>query len=166
MAITKIQSESLNLTDDYTFTGKLSGHMSPSFMAISNTNQTISNATLTKLQFADEQWDTNSAYSTTDHRFTVPTGYAGKYFFKSHFLIQSGDDKEYYMYLYKNGSQVLYTLGKEVTGGGAGNAMASTSATLDLSVGDYIEAFGYHSTGVSKNSYSGYNIFTGYRIGN
>ena len=137
----------------------------PTFMALSNTNQSIPNSTLTKLQFADEQWDTNSAYSTTDHRFTVPTGYAGKYFFKAHFLIQSGDDKEYYLYLYKNGSLVTYTLGKEVTGGGAGNAMASTSATLDLIVGDYIEAYGYNGTGVAKNSYSGYNIFTGFRIG-
>ena len=41
MAILKATSESLDLTDDYTFTGKLSGHNYPAFLAYRDTFQNV-----------------------------------------------------------------------------------------------------------------------------
>jgi hypothetical protein len=56
----------------------------PAFHVFLNGNQTISNSTLTKINFNTELFDTNSAYdNSTNYRFTVPSGYAGKYLIQS-----------------------------------------------------------------------------------
>ena len=47
-----------------------------------NQSQSVSDNTLTKVQLDDEYFDTDSAFdATTNYRFTVPSGKAGKYFF-------------------------------------------------------------------------------------
>ena len=47
----------------------------PSFYAALTSNQTISDNTITKIQFNTEVWDTDSAYdNSTNYRFTVPGG--------------------------------------------------------------------------------------------
>ena len=54
MAITKIQSESLNLADDYTFTGTIAGageSNTPAFVSYVGSNQSISDRTNTKVNF-------------------------------------------------------------------------------------------------------------------
>ena len=54
MAITKIQSESLNLADTYDFTGTVTGAggvNTPAFSAYISSNQSIPNTTFTKIQF-------------------------------------------------------------------------------------------------------------------
>ena len=52
----------------------------PSFSA-EGTGLTVANSTDTKVVGATENFDTDSAYSTSTGRFTVPTGQAGKYFY-------------------------------------------------------------------------------------
>ena len=86
---------------------------SPAFRAIrTSSNQTISNATTTKIQFNGEDFDTDSAFdSSTNYRFTVPSGEAGKYFFNMRVLVNSfsgGTGAGYYIkpMIYKNGSVV------------------------------------------------------------
>jgi hypothetical protein len=60
MAITKIQSESLNLSDNYDFTGTVTGAggvNTPAFLAFrSGANQTISASTETVVQFNSENF--------------------------------------------------------------------------------------------------------------
>ena len=78
MAIDKIQSESINLADNFAFTGTVSGaggNNKPAFMAKPDGNISISNDTVTKLLFATEDFDTDSDYASS--RFTPTT--AGKY---------------------------------------------------------------------------------------
>ena len=80
MAITKIQSESLNLSDNYDFTGTVTGAggvNTPAFLANLSGNQSIPDTTATVLQFNTEVFDTDSMYDTSTYRFT-PT-VAGKY---------------------------------------------------------------------------------------
>ena len=83
MAITKLQAESLNLADDFTFTGTVAGaggNNKPAFQATMSADQTLSDNTLTKIQFNQETFDTDGCYDpTTNYRFTPTT--AGKYFF-------------------------------------------------------------------------------------
>ena len=52
----------------------------PSFSA-EGSGLTVANSTWTELVGATENFDTDSAYSTSTGRFTVPTGQAGKYYF-------------------------------------------------------------------------------------
>ena len=85
MAIDKIQSESINLADNFAFTGTVTGAggvNTPAFQGYySSSYQTVSDNTDTKLTIDTEEFDTDSAIDTSTYRFTVPSGKAGKYFF-------------------------------------------------------------------------------------
>ncbi len=83
MAITKIQSESMNLADTYNFSGTVTGAggvNTPAFMAYLSSDQNISNGVYTKVQCDTELYDTDNAYdNSSNYRFTPQT--AGKYYF-------------------------------------------------------------------------------------
>ena len=53
----------------------------PAFSVWLDSTQAVANTTATKIIFNDEDYDTDSAYDTSNGRFTVPTGKAGKYVF-------------------------------------------------------------------------------------
>ena len=51
------------------------------FLLIFQRDQSVSNATVTKINLNVESFDTDDAFdSSTNYRFTVPTGSDGKYF--------------------------------------------------------------------------------------
>jgi hypothetical protein len=80
MAIDKIQSESINLADNFAFTGTVTGAGNTPdkfFQAYHDTAQSISTGTLTKLNYATELFDTDSKYDTSTSRYTP--GETGKY---------------------------------------------------------------------------------------
>ena len=55
--------------------------MYPAFGASVTSDQVITASTWTKIEFDNEILDTNNAYDpTTNYRFTVPSGQAGKYY--------------------------------------------------------------------------------------
>ena len=81
MAITKIQSESLNLADTYDFTGTVTGageNNTPIVRAFPSSNQTVSYNSYTTIVFDTEIVDTDNAFAS--NTFTVPSGKGGKYF--------------------------------------------------------------------------------------
>ena len=127
------------------------GDNTPSFSAYGTSDQTVSNATETKVQFGTEDHDTDNAFSS--NRFTVPSGEGGKYFITSSVMLnatQNADLREGYLRLYKNGSAMtdpwyMSLFGYQSGGSSASGQMATPtiSATLTLSAGDYIEVFGY-----------------------
>ncbi len=82
MAITKIQSESLNLADTYAFTGTVTGAggvNTPAFEAVLTASTTINHDTNTKVNLNTEIFDTDNMYdNSSNYRFT-PT-IAGKYY--------------------------------------------------------------------------------------
>jgi len=147
-----------------TISGAIS--MVPAFEAYNSGNQSLSDATATKLEFDTEVYDTNSAYSS--NRFTP--GVAGKYFIysKSHF--GTGSDTTLircYYYIYKNGSSYAMTNFDTRAGGNFRVLPNHISATLDLNATDYIEIYAY--VDVSSGSITGPNsgekqLFGGYRI--
>jgi len=59
----------------------IGGTNTPSFSAyLSNdSDQSISDSTSTKIQFDAERFDTAGAFDTSNYKFTVPSGQAGKY---------------------------------------------------------------------------------------
>ena len=80
------------------------GTNTPAFHARLSSNQSISDATVTKVQFDTELFDTNNTYdNSTNYRFTP--GVAGKYVLTSMVQIQNcGNESLYYVRIYKNGS--------------------------------------------------------------
>jgi len=91
-----------------TGTVMVSGNM-PAFSAYKNTNQTLSNATTTKVTFQVENFDTANCFdNTTNYRFT-PT-VAGYYQINATVLFNASAinrNMVYILFLYKNGAVYL-----------------------------------------------------------
>ena len=128
------------------FVSGVGGVNTPAVMAYSNSNQTISNNTLTKVEFDAEEFDTDNAFDKdTNYRFTVPSGKAGKYYIHaSLYLYGNNNDERLKAFdIYKNGASVRRTehFSQNSTGRSSGGN-TSNSAVLDLAESDYIEIYG------------------------
>ena len=166
MAITKIQSESLNLADDFAFTGTITGaggNMKPAFHADLSSNQNISQSVVTKVQFNSEVLDTDNCYdNSTNYRFTPTT--AGKYFvyLVTRLSWNSGGNGTINCYIYKNGSQQFRgvlncstTLYGTVTVSGIINMNGSS---------DYLEGFAEYNASLPMVTGGGTSHFGAYKI--
>jgi hypothetical protein len=123
------------------------GVNTPNFFARLDSNQTgITNEVWTKVSLANEVYDSDNAFdSTTNYRFTVPSGKAGKYFFQFSIYAAAGDNalNRLHIALYKNGSTILTGAINDWTNQAFRNSqMYSSSGVIDLTDGDYIELYG------------------------
>jgi len=147
----------------------------PIFKVNRSSNQSISHNTRTKIQWNNEVFDADNVFdSSTNHRFTVPSGKAGKYFFYLQIMVGSfsgstSSHKFVNAEIDVNGS--ISAKGSEpfhITGGN--DFYSRLSTTLDLSVSDYVETYIYQDNNDSsaKNVYGASNnyfsYFTGFRI--
>ena len=175
MAILKATSESLDLTDDYTFTGKLSGHMSPAFFVTRTSSQTIDDETTTTVQFNNSILDTNSGYSTSTYKYTIPV--AGKYYIYSAVQANSPGNTDgferFYLKLNKNSDVEIGQSYYDQRNNPGFFSTLYISNTHDLSVNDtiYITAFIDVTNGGSNPQLQGasspkaISCFGAYRIG-
>jgi len=159
MAITKIQSESLNLSDTYDFTGTVTGAggvNTPMVYVQSNSGTTCTNNTFTKITLDNEIIDTDNLFSSS--RFTVSSGYEGKYLIVWQISFNHTElQKAVIGGIYKNGSIIAY--GQDQSAKGSNHTMiVRTSIITDLTTNDYIEFYGRHDTGSDKDHNS--NIYT------
>jgi predicted PurR-regulated permease PerM len=145
----------------------------PAFFAYRTTSdQSITQDTATKIQFQTELYDTNLAYDTSNYRFTVPAGQAGKYYLHSHAWLRGTDVSmmNYFMFFfYKNGN-AFWCDHTNFTNSDIRSFGANISATVDLSVGDYIEVYarininsgnpqiGQAESGAPTTWFSGYKL--------
>ena len=127
--------------------GGLSGQNYPAFQASLSSAQSLSDDASTKVQFDTELFDTDSAYdSSTNYRFTVPSGKAGKYYFYS---MCSGlgdgsnqDVLDFQLAFFVNGSRNNYSYMTPEAVTPAWRYVSITLAkVLDLSDGDYVEVY-------------------------
>jgi len=147
----------------------------PAWDARASINQTgLSNGGWTKVQFDTEIFDTDSAYDTTNDKFVVPAGKAGKYFITSFAKINNG-----------TGGYTLMGTGMRITVNGANRKQSilfakntaptvyaegkGVSCVLDLSVSDYVEVYAYYQdttgvTGSITGSTDYDTFFTGFKL--
>ena len=145
MSITKIQSESLNLADDYTFTGTVTGAGEsnvPAFNVNLDTNTNISHDTPTLVPYNNKILDTDNCYSTSTYRFT-PT-VAGKYFiFASNRFSTGTDIDNIWIALRKNDSEI-----KRVYSRHEWYETIALNFIVDMNgTTDYLNVYCYHSLG-------------------
>ena len=143
-----------------TVTGALTN--TPAFAARLGSNQTISNNSLTKLAFDTEDLDTNSAYDTSNYRFTVPSGQAGTYVITLNCGANTGSDFEpMYGAIFLNGAVSQYGYGRNEY-----YDSRNLTRQLVLSVGDYVEAYLYQNSGgnVTVQTDSATSNFFGYKL--
>ena len=148
------------LRGDNTF-ASAGGANTPAFYVNKNNSQSLSANTTTKIQFDDEVFDTASAYdNSTNYRFTVPSGQAGKYFIHACLRIDSAvDTDDFNIYIYKNGSQIGR---KNISH--FNYESNDISQLLELSENDYIEIFARLTASVGTEAGATVNFFYGYKI--
>ena len=160
--------------DTVTVNGSVAGSVknTPAFSVWLDSTQAVANTTATKIIFNDEDYDTDSAYDTSNGRFTVPTGQAGKYVFTCSVQAPDMTDGKYlWVRWYVNGSATK-TIGGTVRYQGWTQNFASASANLnmsavcqiDLSASDYVELYMYHNRGNSFNLDIETQNFAGYKL--
>jgi hypothetical protein len=142
---------------------EIPSNYSAKFLARINTNQSIATATITKVAFDTEIFDTANAYDTTNYRFTAPIG--GYYligFDVSWGVYSAGH--QVFMYIYKNGAIYAKPL---IPFRDSGSDVVSTgtfSKVVELAAGDYVEAFVQHNRGSAATFYDNNANFWGYKI--
>ena len=118
----------------------------PAFSVQRSANQNISETTKTKVQFNTENFDTDSAYdNSTNYRFTVPTGKAGKYHVDVVLRLDGGANTNIVrtqLYVDVNGTTQIRAYPYPQTGRSRAETM-SVSGILDLSESDYVEVYAY-----------------------
>ena len=120
----------------------------PAFSAYQSSAQTISSATVTKLQFQTEEWDTNGAFNNTGSTVGSTPAYAfcptvaGYYAVTAGFQVSSVQTS-YLLYLYKNGALVKYL---QVMYGSQSGLYGSCQVYLNGST-DYIDVYAYLAIG-------------------
>ena len=151
MAITKIQSESLNLADTYDFTGTVTGAggvNTPAFEAVRTGTQSVAHATAVKIQFQTEIFDTDGDYdASTNYRFTPQV--AGKYFCFGQLMMNYGGGAfdDFQVRIHLNGNNYVHTRQQFTFYRGI-----YTAGIIDFNGStDYIECFIYQSSGGSIN---------------
>ena len=116
----------------------------PAFGASQSGTQSISNGGFVKVTLDTENWDTDSAFdSSTNYRFTVPSGEGGKYLFNyGGYLVTMTTNGYFQLQLYKNGSQLRESAQRAYMSSTNSASMSIVgSITTLLSAGDYIEFY-------------------------
>ena len=151
------------------------GTNTPAFEAYLSSAQTISNNTLTVVSADTEVFDTDSAYNTSNYRFTPQS--AGKYFVYGIVYLQSGQANNFYYgwsYIRKNGgSNYVAQQILDTRDNGNGRAFSAvTHAVVDMNgSSDYLDLTGYHNAaitasgvqfdaGLSKTKFGAFKILT------
>ena len=141
----------------------------PAFRAERSSSQSISNATNTKIQFNDENFDTDNCYdNTTNYRFTPNV--AGKYFVYAQISSYGGATdalKEVNPAIRRNGSNFSRSSIGWVSATDYFHVATSyLSAVVDMNgTTDYVEVFQYaDATSTPNVQGSGFSYFGAYRI--
>jgi len=146
----------------------------PAFYVYRTSAQSLTDDTDTKVTFETKGLDTDNAFDiTTNHRFTVPTGKAGKYYIIAQLTAFSNDNdlRDVRAQIYKNGSRLVSSYFNIRTTDNNHRHQAALVTTIDdASAGDYYEMYTLVDVGsgsLSLNTDSGTPksiFFLGYRM--
>jgi hypothetical protein len=137
----------VNGTVDFTgatVSGLSTWENTPNFYVKTNADQSWSSS-YTKFVFNTlvSESDTGSFDTTTNYRFTVPSGKGGTYLFAHNFANQNGTN--WYVKTLKNGTDELWWAQSSIDDAG-GNQFRTHVVVAELSAGDYVEWLKYSGT--------------------
>ena len=134
----------------------------PAFRVTNASVQSIPNNTWTKVTFDTEDYDTDTAFSSST--FTVPTGEAGKYFFNWIVYAEVDSGEGVASRLYINGSGDNKTYARAMSSGSGEATLNTASVTVSLSAADTVELYMYQNKGSAQNNNVSYTNFGGYKL--
>ena len=129
------------------FVSGIGGDNTPAFSAYLSSNQPIANTTYTKIIFQTEDYDTDSAYNTSDGLFTVPSGEGGKYVIHYALRLQNWNTSDVQAYASINGSNTRLLVDNGDQHGD--NNTFNTSGVLNLSEGNTVSIYFYQNGGAN-----------------
>ena len=135
----------------------------PSFYAYQSSAQTITNNTTTVVILETESFDTDTAYNTTDGKFTVPSGADGKYYFGARVYFTTADASRVSAELYKNDSAIALN---RIHGSYDSTVCVGVDTIVDCSATDYITFKTDQSSGISQDTGTGISLtsFFGFKL--
>ena len=148
------------------------GANSPMWVATMSAQQTGGNNAMVKINYNTEVLDTDSAYDTSNYRFTVPSGKAGKYFISAMTNIQSSGSngaRSQTNSIYVNGTSIVRSQ-YFMTSGNLFEAdqdnICHCTLLHDLSVGDYVEVYAKRYSDHSENlvAKTNWSRFMGFKL--
>jgi hypothetical protein len=152
MAIDKIQSESINLADNFAFTGTVTGAggvnevLFFAYKSSSDGQQSISGNSNTLITLPTELYDTANAF--TSNTFTVPSGKGGYYYLQGKMRDDFTSGQARYLMIYKNDSN--YIQSREYSYGTTRH-YTHVSGVINLSAGDTIKLYCAHTDSGARN---------------
>jgi hypothetical protein len=162
LASTAVTPAKMDLSQDYTFTGKISGQNYPAF-SVTAEGATIPNNAITLVAFDTEIFDTDSAFDTATYEFTVPAGKGGKYIIgancRTGSIVDDGEDVRIYIYI-NNSADIG---GWNYSPAANKPVGAFIEKLYDLSVGDAVEIRFFQTSGETATLSN--TTFYGFRIG-
>ena len=143
--------------------------LTPAFNAYPSGNQTIAHNTQTKISLQSEYFDSDSAFdSSTNYRFTVPSGEGGKYWVAYAIGLGYGlnDNCVLEGNLRKNGSQANHTCAsfRSPADGGYSPSVINFSGIITLAAADYIELFVYQNDGGDMSTSASKTFLAMYKL--
>jgi hypothetical protein len=141
----------------------IGGTNTPAFLAYNASNQTIANATWTKVVADTEVLDTDGKYTSNAFTPTV----SGNYWIYASVLFDDGDtNNEIELQFYKNGSAVanprMYQ--EIIPHKTAHDFTLRLSGIIVLDSDDYVELFVYHNVGADQVLVDDFTNFGGYKL--
>ena len=143
----------------------------PAFSAQMSGAQTISHASVTKVSFNSEIFDTDGCYDpSSNYRFTPTT--AGKYYINLNINVDGqgqGNLRISQIQIYKNGSAFSSCGDDKATGYENGGTLSLSSVITMNGSSDYLEAYAYmyvqdSSTSTIGGSTTNIALFSGYKL--
>ena len=128
----------------------------PAFAVETTSTQSVSNSSETKVTHNSTRFDTNSGWSTSNYRYTIPT--TGKYLVTHGVRFQSTSAARVISWVRKNASSSDNLNTVEINPNNSGVSPGiSGSFIYDFTAGDYIEHYVFQNAGSSKDIETGAN---------
>ena len=143
------------------------GDNTPAWKIGMSSSQSLSYNTTTKINFDTSIIDTDSGVDTTNKRYTIPSGEAGKYIVHCFYRTGTGTDSASFdIFVYKNGS--LLSDAEDMASFTVSQSYNTVQCTgmLDLAAGDYVEMYARQADQnfTASIGYSNEARFWGYKL--
>ena len=139
------------------------GDNTPSFFAYLSGDQDIADSTATKITLDTELYDSDSAFAS--NKFTVPSGEGGKYLFVFGIGMDNmGDGLRGIVKIAVNGSQLEWGAMQQWHSGSGQSTYITSSVIRTLSATDYVELYGYQTSGGTLGMQANKTFLSGLKI--
>ena len=141
----------------------------PAFQAFLNSSQTTNSGAEAVIIFNTEQFDTDSAYDTSNGKFTVPSGEGGKYYLYTQLMRSNFNGGRFIVKINVGGTEKASAEMRNSDSGGTNFDTVQLGTTLDLSASNEVTVSMYQNggdgSGANGDGTVPKSFFMGFKLG-